>query len=127
MHHEIGPAWYLRPRLPRRLGIAVAELGPHILAADEGRVAPSRTPPRPGRPARVEVFEDRHRRRRIGHILAGDQVRLAGEAVPAGARAAGLFEHRPGASWARTASWWDRAVGVEDRLVQIDARPDLPL
>ena len=39
MHDEVGAAGDFRSCLPRGLGIAVAELGAHVLAADEGRVA----------------------------------------------------------------------------------------
>ena len=117
MHDEIGAAGNFRPGLPARLGIAVAELDAHVLAADERRVAHDEFGFRPFRGARVLVAVLLHRGVGIGDFLAGDRVQLHGEAVPAAERLAVLVPQQFLLVESQDRVLLpDRAVGLQHRL-----------
>ena len=86
MHDEIGAAGHLWAGLPRRFGVAIAQFGAHVLAADEGWVAHDELGFRPVGRARFLVTIEFHRGVGIGNFLARDRVALHGRTVPAGER-----------------------------------------
>ena len=82
MHHEVGSARHFGPCLPHRLRIAVAKFGPHVLAANKGRIADDELRFRPPRAAGVGVAIGLYPRGLVRHGQAGDGVGLDGESVP---------------------------------------------
>ena len=117
VHDEVGAAGNLRAGLPRRLGVAVAQLRTHVLAADEGRVTHDELGFRPLGRAWIRVAVKFYRCLGIGNLLAGNRVKLRGNAVPACERHAVLVAQQfllvPGQD---RVLFFDRAIGVEDRL-----------
>src|SRR3546814_19924075 len=78
VHDEIGAAGNVRAGLPDRLGVAVAQLLPDVLAADEGRVADDELRLRPTRRTRVLVGAQLAPPVLVRHRFPGPRVPLGG-------------------------------------------------